>query len=193
MPLEVKQGRKVGIFLKDNIPTDKNSFVEREVYVTLQGSRTGKETKVKLKINAGRRHPAIQSNTGAVTLSQSGQIVETFNPSQIKDEIEEVEKVEEIIEKMEELEKEKIIDPSPEVEEEIEKQLQKLEEVASGEDLSATTAQKKAAKATQTAVQKSQAKAAALSEKLASKGITKKSSQKKTKQKKKASGMVLDV
>jgi Fe2+ transport system protein B len=195
MPLEVKQGRKVGIFLKDNIPTDKNSFVEREVYVTLQGSRTGKETKVKLKINAGRRHPAIQSNTGAVTLSQSGQIVETFNPSQIKDEIEEVEKVEEIIEKMEELEKEKIIDPSPEVEEEIEKQLQKLEEVASGEDLSATTAQKKAAKATQTAVQKSQAKAAALSEKLASKGITKKSASKTTQRKdprrKKKGGLTL--
>jgi hypothetical protein len=192
MPLEAKQGRKIGIFLKDNIPTDKNSFVEREVYVTLQGSKTGKETKVKLKINAGRRHPAIQSRTGAVTLNENGQIVETFNPNQIPEEIEEIEKIEEIIDKVEELEKEKIT-PSPAVDDEIEKQLQKLEEVASGEDLSATSAQKKAAKATQTAVQKSQAKAAALSEKLASKGITKKSSQKKTKQKKKASGMVLDV
>ena len=98
MPLEVKQGRKVGIFLKNNVPTDKSSFVEREVFVTLQGSRTGKETKVKLKINAGKRHPAIQSNTGAVTLSENGQIVETFNPSQLPEEIQE-ELKEELIEK----------------------------------------------------------------------------------------------
>ncbi len=109
MPLAVKQGRKIGIFLKDNIPTNKGSFVEREVYVTLQGSKTGKETKVKLKINAGRRHAPIQSNSGAVTLSESGQIVETFNPEQLPEEIQEIIKEEKIIEKLDLIEEEKIL------------------------------------------------------------------------------------
>jgi len=110
MSLAVKQGRKIGIFLKPNVPTDKNSFVEREVYVTLQGSKTGKETKVKLKINAGRRHAPIQSSSGAVTLSESGQIVETFNPEQLPEEIKEIIKEEKIIEKLELIEEEKILD-----------------------------------------------------------------------------------
>ena len=168
MPLEVKQGRKVGIFLKNNVPTDKSSFVEREVFVTLQGSRTGKETKVKLKINAGKRHPAIQSNTGAVTLSENGQIVETFNPSQLPEEIQE-ELKEELIEKLEELKDEKITKPKSieEVMDEV------VKETASGENRTATATQVKAAKA-------SIAKAAALSEKLASKGITKGKGKSKT-------------
>ncbi len=168
MPLEVKQGRKVGIFLKDNIPTDKSSFVEREVYVTLQGSRTGKETKVKLKINAGRRHPAIQSNTGAVMLSQTGQLVETFNPIQLEKEIIKEMQEEELKEIVKDLE-EVYIDPTPPVEKEIEKQLQVLEEIASGETLDATPAQVAAAKSAQAKINKAEA----LASKLASKGITK--------------------
>jgi hypothetical protein len=119
MPLAVKQGRKIGIFLKDNIPTNKGSFVEREVYVTLQGSKTGKETKVKLKINAGRRHAPIQSNSGAVTLSESGQIVETFNPEQLPEEIQEIIKEEKIIEKLDLIEEEKILD-IPDIVDEVE-------------------------------------------------------------------------
>ena len=155
MPLQVKQGRKVGIFLKDNIPTDKSSFVEREVYVTLQGSRTGKETKVKLKINAGRRHPAIQSNTGAVTLSSVGQIVETFNPSQLPEEIQEEIK-EKLVEKLEELKEEKITKPKP------------IKELM--DEVKAKSKVKKPSP-----FQKSRNKAAALAEKLASKGIGKSS------------------
>ena len=155
MPLQVKQGRKVGIFLKDNIPTDKSSFVEREVYVTLQGSRTGKETKVKLKINAGRRHPAIQSNTGAVTLSSVGQIVETFNPSQLPEEVQEEIK-EKLVEKLEELKEEKITKPKP------------IKELM--DEVKAKSKVKKPSP-----FQKSRNKAAALAEKLASKGIGKSS------------------
>ncbi len=109
MALEVKQGRNIGIFLKDNIPTDKASFVEREVFVTIQGSKSGKEAKVKLKINAGRRHPVIQSPTGAVTLNESGQIVETFNPNQLPEELEELEEIEKIIDKVEQFEKDEIV------------------------------------------------------------------------------------
>lgn len=119
MPLSVKQGRKIGIFLKPNVPTDKNSFVEREVYVTLQGSKTGKETKVKLKIKAGRRHAPIQSNSGAVTLSESGQIVETFNPNQVPEELIEIIKEEKIIEKLDLIEEEKILD-IPDIMDEVE-------------------------------------------------------------------------
>jgi len=120
MPLAVKQGRKIGIFLKPNVPTDKNSFVEREVYVTLQGSKTGKETKVKLKINAGRRHAPIQSSSGAVTLSESGQIVETFNPEQLPEEIKEIIKEEKIIEKLDLIEEEKILEDIPDIIDEVE-------------------------------------------------------------------------
>jgi len=155
MPLQVKQGRKVGIFLKDNIPTDKSSFVEREVYVTLQGSRTGKETKVKLKINAGRRHPAIQSSTGAVTLSSVGQIVETFNPSLLPEEVQEEIK-EKLVEKLEELKEEKITKPKP------------IKELM--DEVKAKSKVKKPSP-----FQKSRNKAAALAEKLASKGIGKSS------------------
>ena len=120
MSLAVKQGRKIGIFLKPNVPTDKNSFVEREVYVTLQGSKTGKETKVKLKINAGRRHAPIQSSSGAVTLSESGQIVETFNPEQLPEEIKEIIKEEKIIEKLDLIEEEKILEDIPDIMDEVE-------------------------------------------------------------------------
>jgi hypothetical protein len=171
MPLEVKQGRKVGIFLKNNVPTDKSSFVEREVYVTLQGSRTGKETKVKLKINAGRRHPAIQSNTGAVMLSETGQLVETFNPVQLEKEIIKEIQEEELKEIVKDLEKE-YIEPAPLVEKEIEKQLQVLEEIASGETLDATSAEKRRAAAKSKSSQAAVKKAAALASKLASKGVT---------------------
>ncbi len=171
MPLEVKQGRKIGIFLKDNIPTDKSSFVEREVYVTLQGSRTGKETKVKLKINAGKRHPAIQSNTGAVMLSETGQLVETFNPEQAEKEFIKEKQEEELEEIVKELEDE-YVDPTPPVEKEIEKQLQKLEEIASGETLDATPAEKRRAAAKSKAALAKAKKAAALASKLASKGVT---------------------
>ena len=171
MPLEVKQGRKIGIFLKPNVPGDPATFVEREVYVTLQGSRTGKETKVKLKINAGRRHPAIQSNTGTVMLSETGQFVESFNPDQLEKEIEKEMQEEELKEIVKDLEDEYVADPEP-VEKEIEKQLQKLEEIASGETLDATSAEKRRAAAKSKSTQVAAKKAAALASKLASKGVT---------------------
>ena len=95
-------------------------WVKREVYVTLQGSKTGKETKVKLKIKAGRRHAPIQSSSGAVTLSESGQIVETFNPEQLPEEIKEIIKEEKIIEKLDLIEEEKILEDIPDIMEEVE-------------------------------------------------------------------------
>ena len=82
MGATVKHGRKIGIFLKPNVSTDPATWAEREVYITLQGSKTGKPASVKLKINAGKRHPVIQSNTGAVMLTEMGQLEETFNPNQ---------------------------------------------------------------------------------------------------------------
>ena len=160
MPLAVKNGRKIVLFLKDNIPANKQAFTEREVFLTLQGSKTGKETKVKLKINAGRRHPAIQSNTGAVTLSSVGQIVETFNPSQLPEEVQEEIK-EKLVEKLEELKEEKITKPKP------------IKELM--DEVKAKSKVKKPSP-----FQKSRNKAAALAEKLASKGITKGKGKSKT-------------
>ena len=61
MPTAVKNGRKIVLFLKDNIPANKQSFTEREVFLTLQGSKTGKPASVKLKIKAGRRKEPMKS------------------------------------------------------------------------------------------------------------------------------------
>ncbi len=74
MPLAVKNGRKILLFLKDNIPANKQAFTEREVFITLQGSKTGKETKVKLKVKAGRRKTPMQSSSGALKVDSTGQL-----------------------------------------------------------------------------------------------------------------------
>ena len=90
MPLAVKNGRKIILFLKDNIPANKHSFTEREVYLTLQGSKTGKETKVKLKVKAGRRKEPMQSSSGALKVDSTGQFspaVSTKLPEITKQEI----------------------------------------------------------------------------------------------------------
>ena len=117
MPLAVKNGRKIILFLKDNIPVNKQSFTEREVFITLQGSKTGKQTKVKLKVKAGRRKEPMQSSSGALKVDSTGQFspaVSTKLPEITKQEIKQ-----EIAEKIAILEKTRTASPTLEEVEEI--------------------------------------------------------------------------
>ena len=117
MPLAVKNGRKIILFLKDNIPANKQAFTEREVFITLQGSKTGKETKVKLKVKAGRRKEPMQSSSGALKVDSTGQFspaVSTKLPEITKQEIKQ-----EIAEKIATIEETRTAPPTLEEVEEI--------------------------------------------------------------------------
>ena len=117
MPLAVKNGRKIVLFLKDNIPANKQAFTERDVFITLQGSKTGKETKVKLKVKAGRRKEPMQSSSGALKVDSSGQFspaVSTKLPEITKQEIKQ-----EIAEKIAIMEESRTASPTLEEVEEI--------------------------------------------------------------------------
>ena len=117
MPTAVKNGRKIVLFLKDNIPANKQSFTEREVFLTLQGSKTGKPASVKLKIKAGRRKEPMQSSSGALKVDSNGQFspaVSTKLPEITKQEIKN-----EIAEKIAMLEETRTASPTLEEVEEI--------------------------------------------------------------------------
>ena len=117
MPTAVKNGRKIVLFLKDNIPANKQSFTEREVFLTLQGSKTGKPASVKLKIKAGCRKEPMQSSSGALKVDSNGQFspaVSTKLPEITKQEIKN-----EIAEKIAMLEETRTASPTLEEVEEI--------------------------------------------------------------------------
>lgn len=112
MPLSVKNGKKIALFLKDNIPTNKEFFTEREVWVTLQGSKTGKETKVKLKIKAGKRKFPLQSSSGALRLNEFGNYIPALSTK--LPEINKQEIKRKIADKIKRLEDERIAPPTKE-------------------------------------------------------------------------------